>query len=294
MKKIIILVLASDTYPSRRNQMVQKKTWVKDQTENIKVYFYKAGKNTLIQNNDLIVKSGDRADEIGYKNFKAFEWIYKNEDFDFLFRTNTSSFINIKNLESYINNLKRSKDPIYDGIVLNLKNKKNKSCIKFVSGAGILFNKKAIEVLINNQNEYDHSLWEDVAIGELLNKKSVFPSSGRRYDIRGNIFKQDIDLNHYHYRCRIDTHYGYPRFLETKILKELQFRTKYSISFNKKYTQLILFEISKFFYIQMPFWKIYEVLRNILKTLLPKRIYSYLKIRFRNKIKDFQLYYFKK
>lgn len=294
MNKIIILVLASDTYPSYRNKLVQKKTWAMDATENIKVYFYSAGEDTFLQNNDLIVESGDRADEIGYKNFKAFEWVNNNEDFDFLFRTNTSSFVNIQNLEKHINNLEKNKDPIYEGIIMQLKNKKNNTEIKFVSGAGILFNKKSIEILIDNQNEFDHSLWEDVAIGELLNKKGVFPTSGKRYEISGNIFKQNVDLKHYHYRCRIDNHYGYPRFLETQILKELHYRTKNFISFNKNYKNLIFFEICKLFYVQMPFWKIYEILRNILRTFLPNNLYNYLKITFKNKLNNFKLRYFKK
>ena len=56
MNKIIILVLTSDTYPSYRNHLAQKKTWAKGQSENIKIYFYKAGNDTVLNNNDLIEK----------------------------------------------------------------------------------------------------------------------------------------------------------------------------------------------------------------------------------------------
>ena len=122
----------------------------------------------------------------------------------------------------------------------------------------------------------------------------MFPTNGKRYDIQGNIYKENIDLKHYHYRCRIDNHYGYPRFLETSVLSELDFRIKNSKSYNKKYLQLIFFEICKLFYIQMPFWKIYNFFRSLLKTLLPKSLYRYIKNILKNKIKDFQLYYFKK
>ncbi len=273
---------------------MQKKTWAMEQSENIKIYFYKAGKDTVLKNNNLIVKSGSRANEIGYKNYEALEWIIKNEDFDYLYRTNTSSFINIKNLDDYINNFHRNQDFIYDGIIMNLRNKNDNTYIKFVSGSGILFSKKTIEVLIDNKYEYDHNLWEDVAIGELLNKKGIFPTEGKRYDIQGNIYKETVDLNHYHYRCRIDNHYGYPRFLERRVLSELNYRTKNSKSFNKKYIDLIIFEICKLFYIQMPFWKIYKFFRNLFKTFLPKSLYNYFKTTFKNRIMNFQLRYFKK
>lgn len=294
MNKIIILVLASDTYPSYRNHLVQKKTWAKEPSKNTKIYFYKAGNNTVLNKNNLIVKSGRRADEIGYKNFEAFEWTIKNENFDFLYRTNTSSYINIQNLEYYISKYRNNPGFIYDGIIMNIKNKNDDTCIKFVSGSGILFSKKTVEVLINNKSEYNHSLWEDVAIGELLNKNGIFPTEGKRYDIQGNIYKEDVDLNHYHYRCRIDNHYGYPRFLETRVLSELNYRVRNSLSFNKKYLNMIFFEICKLFYIQMPFWKLYQFLRNLFKTFLPKSFYNYLKTIFKNRIKNFQLRYFKK
>ena len=51
----------------------------------------------------------------------------------------------------------------------------------------------------------------------------IDPVKGKRFDINGNIFKEKIELNHYHYRCRIDNHYGYPRFLEAynKIFRQI-------------------------------------------------------------------------
>ena len=39
MSNILILVLASDTYPSKEMRNI-KQTWVKERNDNIKVFFY--------------------------------------------------------------------------------------------------------------------------------------------------------------------------------------------------------------------------------------------------------------
>lgn len=46
---ILVLVVSSDTYPSKRNKKSLLKTWVKNIPSNINVYFYKAGRSTTIK-----------------------------------------------------------------------------------------------------------------------------------------------------------------------------------------------------------------------------------------------------
>ena len=55
MEKILILVLASNTYPSRRNEKAIKKTWAKKNIENINIIFYKSGKYNSFKNNELTI-----------------------------------------------------------------------------------------------------------------------------------------------------------------------------------------------------------------------------------------------
>ena len=54
--KVLILVLSSDTYPSKRNSKVQKNTWAKE-LPNFDIH-YKSGNKTYIKENDLIVNAG--------------------------------------------------------------------------------------------------------------------------------------------------------------------------------------------------------------------------------------------
>jgi len=294
MKKIIVLVLASDTYPSKRNSKAQKNTCFSKQVNNFKVYFYKAGSKNFLEKDELMFNVSSSEQDIGYKNLEAFNWVLENEEFDYLYRTNTSSYINLNKLQSYID-VNNFKDKfLYDGVDIKLPKKAQDKEIHFVSGAGILFNKNTIQLIVDNFEKLDHSLWEDVSLGKLLNQFDIFPSSCTREDIKGNIFNSEIDLEHHHYRCRIDNHYSYPRFYEKYVFDELHRRVN-NVKTNifLKYFFIFLLEVSKIFYIQQPFWKIFSILRIALKKLLPKSIYKFLKSIFNEKIKNFKLRYFK-
>ena len=290
--KILILVLSSNTYPSKRNKSIQKKTWAKNLPKNIKVVFYSSGTETKFNEGELVVEASSSSYDIGYKNFKAFEWVLKNFEFDYLYRTNTSSFLNLSNLEKHIQKIQNTKsDLLYNGKILNLTKSDSNKKIKFISGSGILFSRKSIELLTKHQKSFNHNEWEDVAIGLLGEELKIVPTEGSRFDIKGNIFKQSTPLDKYHYRCRIDNHYGYPRFLETIVMKELNRRHLKNQEFNKKFFLSIYFEFCKFFYIENFTWKFVNKFKRFVKLFLPKKIYIYLKIKLRNKI--FQ-YFFKK
>jgi len=277
MEKILILVLASNTYPSRRNEKAIKKTWAKKNIENINIIFYKSGKYNSFKNNELTVVAGKKTTDIGLKTIKAFEWAKKNVEFDYLFRTNTSSYVNIYELQKKIKLLNNDKKFIYSGIKMSLPENESRKKIDFISGAGILFNKNTIDLILRNKDEFDTNEWDDVALGKLLQNHKVTPTSGTRFDIKGNITKQKLSENYYHYRCRIDNHYGYPRFLEKFVIIFLHKRLNSKKTNQNKFVLNLFFEISKFFYIQAPFWKIYTLSKTLLKKILPENLYKNIK-----------------
>ena len=294
MKKIIVLVLASDTYPSKRNSKAQRNTCFSQQENNCKVYFYKADSRNVFKKDELIFNVSSSEQDIGYKNFEAFKWVLENEEFDYLYRTNTSSYVNLKKLRSYIQTKSNKNKYLYEGVDIILPDKIQNKEIHFVSGAGILFNRDTIQLIVENFEKLDHGFWEDVSIGKLLNQFEIYPTSSFREDIKGNIFNSEICLDHHHYRCRIDNHYSYPRFYEKYVFEEL-YRRINNIRTNLflNYYFIFLFEVSKIFYIQQPFWKMYRILRVVLKRLLTKPIYKFIKLILYKQIKKFQLRYFK-
>ena len=100
------------------------------------------------------------------KTLKAMEYVYKRFDFDFLIRTNLSSFWNFslykKVFNTPVNNLVKA------SIGLNIHNHTH-----FPEGSGIILSKDIIYTMINNQNSFDYSINDDLAIGLFLHALNI-------------------------------------------------------------------------------------------------------------------------
>ena len=292
--RTLVLVVSSDTYPSKRNKKIIKKTWIQNCPDNINVFFYKSGTETFInKNNEIILKVGKSTRDISKKNLLAFEYVLKNFEFEYLFRTTTTSYVNLKKLNDFIVDKFTDIKDLYCGKIMETYDlEKNKQT--FVSGAGILFSKATIQNIVKNKDKIDFELWDDVGIGKLLGELEINPVEGQRYDIEGNIFNLNVDISKYHYRCRIDNHYGYPRFLEYYVIKYLdRIINEVKISKFTNFLFKYLFQVSKLFYIQYPIWKLYSIMKNFIKFILPKKIFKMLKQKLNNLNTKFNLKYFK-
>ena len=293
MYKILILIVSSDTYPSVRNRKIIENTWVSLNSKE-EVYFYKAGNDSYFSSkNEITVKAGSSSIDIGKKNIEVFDFVLKNFKFDYLFRTTTTSYVNINQLKKFINEKIINKEDIYCGKILETKDHKGLP-IQFVSGAGILFDQKLLKKIVQNKHKIDFELWDDVGLGKLIGELNVNPIEGQRYDITGNIFKQKVDVNQYHYRCRVDNHYGYPRFLEYYVLKYLhKFVQEEKVNFYIKKIFSLIFEISKMFYIQYPLLKLFNLLKKMVNYIFPKKVIKIIKFKFKKLNEIINLRYFK-
>lgn len=298
--KLSMLVLSSHTYPSIRNSKIQKKIFF-NQNNNIKeIYWYKQGSKEILQNknavlveNDLFINADDSSIGMGLKTIIAFEWMLENSDFNYLFRTNTSSYVSVYNLNQFIENNFQEQEFVYSGL-LHSTNDKYKKKIDFASGSGFLLNRKTVELVVEKQDEWDHQYWDDVSLALLLRKYDIIPQQGFRFDVTGNVYKQSLDLKNYHFRCRIDNHYGYPRYLEKYVLIYIHnLFNNVKISKISNLIMSLFFEVSKFFYIQQFTWKLYLSIKTILKATLPRNIYIKIKKIFEEKILSFKLKRFK-
>lgn len=298
MYKIETLILSSHTYPSIRNSKIQKKIFSKQGIKN--VYWYKQGNSQQLQNqeatligSDLFINASDDSLGMGHKTIKAMEWLLSNSDFDFLFRTNTSSYFSEERLSNYIKDNFTKPEKVYSGLIHNTNDKNGKEII-FASGSGFILSRDVVESIIQNKNLWNHEYWDDVSLAILMDKLNVPVSQGLRFDIKGNPFRQEIDMKHYHYRCRIDNHYGYPRFLEVYVLKYLaRLDNKQKLNKTSILFLIIFFEISKKLYIHQFGWKIYLISRKLLRFILPQKIYVILKNLLSSKLNKFKLVRFK-
>jgi len=131
-------------------------------------YFFCEYNNLITENivevdNFIYIKGVEGFDKIYEKTIKSIEYINKKYEYNFLIRTNISSFWNIHNMFNLSNKL-----PItgcLSGIyIFN----------DFITGTGIIMSKDVCEVLINEPFHYGPG--DDVAISNNLKKYfNIFP-----------------------------------------------------------------------------------------------------------------------
>ena len=203
MVNIIILIIASDDNESYiKMQQIWKKYM--NNHPNIKSFFIK---NKLDIEQDIIIDEKENTiyvkNEESYipgilqKTIKSFEYCLQKFEFDYIYRTNLSSFIDLNKAYHFLENNKVD----YGSCCLDIH-----IDLHFASGCGFILSKKMVNILINNQNLINYKIIDDVAIGELLIDKlnyNIFNIS--RYDVQNIndiIFNNDTHI--FHFRCKSD------------------------------------------------------------------------------------------
>ena len=206
-KKIIILVILS------RNEIYDKiinTYWTKileyinKNHSNIKVFFT-IGYDVKVDDLPKIIKENiiisDKRETytpgILYKTIYSFNYINNNFVYDFLFRTNLSSFLYIKNMLKYIEKLPNEKCYIGSKLVLHENDEYKKfipdvEYLEYVSGAGIFFSPDVINIILQNEKNLNFNLIDDIAFGLLL--KNKIKISKIKYT-RFSIVRESKELN---------------------------------------------------------------------------------------------------
>ena len=205
-KKVLILVMASPSIEVYNEMMKkQKETWDSIQVENVNTLFFYGDdtvSETHISENNLILKTQDTTLNNSYKLKMVYDFVY-NMEWDYIFRTNASSYVDKKRLLNKAQTLPITQ--CYCGMKGIAGN------VMFSSGAGTFYSRDCIDILRNTIND-DYRMkseLDDNAEGAILNKASIKVTSGAsRSDYTHNDFDSFIksiqfnDINPYHYRCR--------------------------------------------------------------------------------------------
>lgn len=131
------------------------------QKYDFKYFFYEYNnditEDIIEQDNFLYIKGIEEFHKIYEKTIKAIDYINKKYNYDYLIRTNISSFWNIDNMFTLSNQLPKmgclSGFYIFDS---------------FISGTGIIMSKDVCNILIREQIEYNKP--DDIMISENLKK----------------------------------------------------------------------------------------------------------------------------
>jgi len=97
---------------------------------------------------------------IGLKTLQAFRYALEHKEFDYIYRTNVSSYVDLGDLLRETRNLPLS--DVYAGAEGFFYN------IAFASGSGYLVSRDVVAQVVTHSRDWNHLLVDDVALGEII------------------------------------------------------------------------------------------------------------------------------
>jgi hypothetical protein len=196
--KTLVLVLGARVAPYPMLTRTMRQTWAATPVDGIDVLSYHGGDTHEERRGEIALPVADDLDHVGHKTLLAFEHVLARHDFDLLFRTNLSSYVDLPNLRAYVDANARperyyaGKGGVHDGI-------------PFASGAGYFLSRDLVELVVANGSSWEHEYLDDVALAKLLGGLGVESHRVPRVDLRSVRDVRGADLAMFHFRCKTET-----------------------------------------------------------------------------------------
>jgi hypothetical protein len=194
--KIVVLIISSNF---ENHYIEMQNIWKKymNTHPNIVSYFIKSDINLqddiVMDENTIYVKNEESLiPGIYHKTIESIKYCLKNIDYDYIYRTNLSSLIDMDQMYSFIINNK-----IEYGGVIGCHND-----IEFASGSGFFISRDASIYLLENQPNIDEELPDDVLIGYIMCKKYNIHYINRNDITEENDNQLTYRNENFHYRCK--------------------------------------------------------------------------------------------
>jgi hypothetical protein len=168
---IIFLIISSKNKGYYQKMKELTSMYMRKYPYNINFFFVEADPNIRpemeIIGNDIFIKCKETyTPGIFIKTIKALKYINDNYNYDYLIRTNASSFFNIKNMLNYLSNLPKEKYAI--GFTLNIPKYGN-----FLHGTSIIITKDISYYLYKYYNKNYLKIADDVLISLILKSQNI-------------------------------------------------------------------------------------------------------------------------
>lgn len=169
-KKAVILCMSCNQDRYINEESVIKRTWGKDILDgkypDISLYFYRGGADEISYDEENCTVYTDTNDDLNatfHKTLRMLQWCEENVgDFDYIIRTNTSTYLNIEGISQFLNMENIKDDVLYGkGLIINSSN----YYIPFLRGCFLIIPKSFIKILYKHSHIYGV---DDSAIGMAL------------------------------------------------------------------------------------------------------------------------------
>ena len=177
MKKILITVMSCNDDFFVNQEQVMKDTWIKqiDQFDNIDYIIYRGDPNIERHKYDkqqhlLSLRCEDDLNNTFKKTYYAFKLAHKIYDYDYIFRTNTSTYVNVALLNQFIQILEDD-NILWSSDLYSLS---NSFCpyplYLYGRGNGMILSKSLIDIILTEGISYLYlEKCDDWIIGNILN-----------------------------------------------------------------------------------------------------------------------------
>lgn len=193
MKNVLILILScSDPVYQKLASDGINKTWNSTHLINAPTLYYEGGHNELYHDDSTIyLTEPDDYASITRKTLQAFRYAINNFDFDYIFRTNSSSYIHKTKLLDWLSD--KPTNNFYSGVIGEYGD------TRYAAGSGYTISKNLVKLIVDNPTQLDINYIDDVALGKFLNIP-IFPAP--RKDLYC-VTNRDYEIGQYfHYRCK--------------------------------------------------------------------------------------------
>jgi hypothetical protein len=184
--KVLILVLSINDNGGIYDKFkkTQIETWDSITVDGVKTFYYygNSNENKIIDNNIHVTIPEDYWN-CGNRTIEALKIINQKFDYDFLYRTNSSSYVDKEMLIQHLNSA--SKNRYYAG------HYGNDNGVVYSSGSGIMLSKDLVNLIL--ENGLSNMYIDDVDIGYLMSSHGVYPENILRchHDYGENVLSCD-------------------------------------------------------------------------------------------------------
>lgn len=193
--RILVLVLAARAQPYPLLTRAIEWTWAAATVPGVTVLSYTGGRQLRRRGSRLQLPVPDEYEDIGAKTLAAFEHVLAHDEFDLLFRTNSSSYVDPSNLRAWAVEHGR-RDRFYAGVVDVHEG------IEFASGSGYFLSRDLVKRVVARRSEWDHAQPDDVALAVLVAGEGVAPERAPRVEYRDSREIDTVDTRQYHFRVK--------------------------------------------------------------------------------------------
>lgn len=189
--RVIISVLSSEYSPYDLLEESIRNTWLNLNKYSVPVFFYYGnGDDNKIIGDKIYLNVPEDMGTVTQKTLLMYELLYNNFDFDFIYRTNSSSYVDIDLLYENLETVKP--ENFYSGV------KAHCSGVDFCSGSGYFLSRDLVKFIVENKDRCDINMIDDMSVGKILTSNGVIPINASRIDFP----IVNPQMNEFHYRCK--------------------------------------------------------------------------------------------